>query len=336
MHRALVAVVAVLLIAGGVVLSPSPASGSISNLSLVASNNQISATNVTLTISFQVGVAASSLVVTLPTGITGLSTTNTSITKSTDGTSFSAPSLAVSNPKLLSADGKSVAINLLAALASGNWVTVTITGLTNPGTVGGITVTAASKILNIAQVALDALTGLDETLGITYTVVALATNGISSAIGVAPTLGFNAGSSSHSWSLDPSGTASSTSQTETLTVVTNATNYVIQASVAGNLVRAGTDGSSAADRIEYDGASNAPHFSYRVGLPAGDSFPGGQGNSSTVRAWSTSATSLVSGLSLSGLTNSEVTTITYDVLIDYTKAPGSYTGTVTYRVVPTY
>jgi hypothetical protein len=44
----------------------------------------------------------------------------------------------------------------------------------------------------------------------------------------------------------------------------------------------------------------------------------------------------VSGLSLSGLTNSEVTTITYDVLIDYTKAPGSYTGTVTYRVVPTY
>ena len=53
--------------------------------------------------------------------------------------------------------------------------------------------TVAGKLLNIAQAALDALSGLDETLGITYTLVAQAVNGISSAVGVAPTLGFNAG-----------------------------------------------------------------------------------------------------------------------------------------------
>lgn len=337
MRRTAAALVAFALSALVLVAGPQPANAALSNVGLVASNNQVSATGVTLTISFQVGTAATAIVATLPAGITGLSTANTSITTSSDGSTFTAPTLAAV-PKLLSTNGRSVALNLASALSSGNWVTLTITGLTNPGSAGDVTVTVGDLLLPLANIAaLDAAIGaLTETANIVYTVVTQAANGIANAVGVAPTLAFTVGGgiTSRSWSLDPTGTASSTSQTETLTVVTNATSYTIQAAVTGHLIRAGTDGSNAKDRIEYDGASNAPHFSYRVSPPAGDTLP--SGTSSTVRPWSTTPTALVSGWSLSGLTNSESTTITYDVLIDYTKAPGSYTGNVTYRVVPTY
>jgi hypothetical protein len=335
--RRIAALVALTLAASLTVLAPAPAGAALSNVGLVASNNQVSATGVTLTISFQVGGLAGSVVATMPSGVTGLSTANTSITTSSNGTNFTAPTLH-GTPKLLSTNGQSVGINLLSQLTSGTWVTMTITGLTNPGSAGDVTVTVGDTVLPLLNVAaLDGAIGaLSETANVIYSVVTQAANGISNAVGVAPTLAFTVGGSttSRSWSLDPTGTASSTAQTETLNVVTNATSYTIQAAVSGHLVRAGTDGSNAKDRIEYDGASNAPHFSYRVAPPAGDSLP--SGTSSTVRPWSTTPTALVSGLSLSGLTNGEAVTITYDVLIDYTKAPGNYTGNVTYRVVPTY
>lgn len=336
MRRSLAAVVALTIATAFLVLAPPPAQAALSSVGLVASNNQVSATGVTLTASFQVGSAATAVLVTLPAGVTGLATGNTSITTSSDGTTFSAPTLNAT-PKLLSTNGRTVAVNLLSALTSGNWVTLTITGLTNPGSAGGVTVTVADSLAIVANVAaLDAGPVIAETADITYTIVTQVTNGIANAVGVAPTLAFTVGGGTiaRSWSLDPTGTSSSTAQTETLNVVTNATSYSIQGAVSGHLVRAGTDGSNAKDRIEYDAASGSPHFSYRVTPPAGDSLP--SGTSSTVRPWSTSATNLVSGWNLSGLTNGEATTITYDVLIDYTKSPGSYTGSVTYRVVPTY
>jgi hypothetical protein len=337
LRRIAAALTALVVAASLLVLGPQPAGAALSNVGLVASNNQVSATGVTLTISFQVGVLATGLVATLPAGITGLSTTNTSVTTSSDGTTFTAPTLGAV-PKLLSTSGRTVAVNLASALAVGSWVTMTITGLTNPGSAGDVTVTIGDTLLALADVAaLDAAIGaLAESANVVYSVVTQVTNGIANAVGVAPTLAFTVGggTTARSWSLDPTGTASSTSQTETLNVVTNATSYTIQGSVSGHLVRAGTDGSNAKDRIEYNGASNVPHFGYRVTVPAGDSYP--SGDNTTVRQWSTSPTALISGLSLSGLTNGEAVTITYDVLIDYTKAPGSYTGNVTYRVVPTY
>lgn len=319
-----------------VLLAALPASSALGSVSFVASNNQASATGVTYTITFQVGVLDKGFAVVLPTGVTGLSTTNVTIQTSSDGTSFSAPALAGVNPKLISADGQRVGVNLASAVALNTWVKVTITGLTNPASTGDYTITVGGKTTDLLQTDLDAalatLLGLlAETANMVLSVVAVVTNGITNNVTVAPSLTFSVGAASHSWSLDPAGTATSTTVTDALTMATNAGTYQIQALISGNLVRAGTAGASASDYIPYNGAQSGPHFGYTVTGPAGDTV-----DSAAFRTFSTTATNLVGGWSLSGLTNSETTTVTYDVKIDYTKAPGTYVGTITYRIVPTY
>jgi len=314
-----------------------PAHGAVTNLSLVASNNQVSATSVTFTIVFQSGAADKAIAVVLPSGVTGAATANVSVQTSSDGTNYSSPALDGTTPKLLSTDGQRIGINLNAAITSGTWVKVVITGLTNPSSTGGVTVTVGGKtLLNLTLVDLDGTLAalqalLAEYASVTYTVVAVATNGITNNVGVAPALSFAAGSASHAWSLDPAGTASSSAVTDTLTVATNAQNYQLQGLISGDLVREGTDGSSASDKIPYNAAAGSPHFGYEVTGPAGDTV-----DSTAYHTFGTSAANLVNGWSLSGLTNSEVTTVNYDVLVDYTKAAGNYVGSVTYRVVPSY
>lgn len=328
---------ALVVVAVGALLVVAPAHGALSNVSLVASNNQVSATGVTYTITFQVGALDKGLAVILPSGVTGLATGNVSVQTSTDGTTFSAATLAAVNPKLLSADGQRVGINLNSALALNNWAKITITGLTNPSSAGSVTVTVGGKLVDLTQVDLDAVLAtllglLAETANIALSIVAVPSNGVTQDVTVAPAMTFAVGAASHSFSLDPAGTASSTSVTDTLTVSTNAATYVLQGLISGNLIRTGTPGTSASDFIPIN-TTSGPHFAYKVAAPAGDTAGV---DSTLVRTFSTTATNLVSAWSLSGLTNSEATTITYDVLIDYTKAPGKYVATVTYRVVPTY
>jgi hypothetical protein len=316
---------------------PPAASAALSNVSLVASNNQVSATGVAYTLTFQVGLAHSSLVVVAPPELAGLATGNVSVSTSADGATFSPATLAGLDPKLLSADGDRVAVNLASALAPGTWVKVVMTGITNPGSAGSGDFTVGGALAALTQSDLDGtlsalLTLLVETADATMTWVAEAANGVIQNVGVAPALTFGIGAASHSFSLDPFAGATSTA-TESLTIATNAGTYSIQAKVSGDLVRAGTDGSAASDVLPVNGAESGPHFAYKVAAPSGDTS-GVDG--SAYRTFSTSFTNLVGGWSLSGLTNGETTTITYDVKVDYTKAPGTYVGTVTYRIVPTY
>lgn len=319
-----------------IALVQAPGSAAISDGSLVASNNQVDATGVTYTLTGKVGIAALSFAVILPSGVTGLDTANVTVETSTDGTSFSAATLAGANPKLESADGQRLGVNLASALTAGNWIKITITGLSNPGSTGDYTITLGDKLTAITQLDLDStlsalLTLLTETLDSILTIVSEVTNGISTNVSVAPALSLSASASSHSWSLDPSGTTSSTSTSDTLSISTNAATYVIQGKISGDLIRVGTAGTSESDLIPNDGASSDPHFGYTVSGPSGDSV-----NSSTFRTFSTSYASLASGWSLSGLTNGEDTTVTYDLKVDYTKAPGTYAAAITYRIVPTY
>ncbi|MCA1830839.1 MAG: hypothetical protein ABR552_07990 [Actinomycetota bacterium] len=313
-------------------LVASPARAAMSNVSLVASNNQVSATGVTYTFVSQVGAADLGLSLTLPSTVTGLATGNVTVEKSTDGSTWSTLSPA---SKLLSSDGQRVAVNLASALTSGNYIRTTITNLTNPSSAGNITATIGGALTTISQAVLDVAATLNallaETANIVLGIVAVATNGITNNVSVAPALTFSLGSASHSWSLDPAGTASSQSVTDDLTLATNAGSYVIEGFVSGNLIRVGTNGSQASDMIPYNAGSGVPHFGYEVTGPSGDGV-----NTGTFHSFGTSAANLVNGWSLSGLTNGEVTHVAYDVLIDYTKSPGTYAGSVTYLVVPTY
>lgn len=317
------------------VFSP-PAMAALSSVSLVASNNQVSATGVAYTATFQVGALDKGLVLVLPNAVSGLSTANVSIQTSTDGTTFTTPTLAALNPKLLSTDGKRVAINLDAALGLNNWAKVTITGLTNPSTTGDHILTVGGKLTDVTQVDLDAelatLLGLlAESADIVLKIVAVVTNGVTNDVTVAPALTFTLGAASHSWNLDPAEMASSSTVTDTLSVATNGLSYVLQATISGNLVRVGTPGTAGSDFIPYNATASTPHFGYRVSGPAGDAV-----DSALFRTFATSSTNLVPSWSLSGLTNGETTTVTYDLSTDFTKSPGKYVATVTYRVVPTY
>jgi hypothetical protein len=314
-----------------VALGALPARAALSNVSLVASNNQVSSSS-TYTVTYQVGVADLGLLLVLPSGVTGLAAGNVTVTKSTDGTTFAS---VTPSSKLVSADGQRLGVNLPSALAAGNWVKVTITGLTNPSSTGDYTVQLGGDLLAITQAQLDGVLAtllalMAETANVVLTVVSVVTNAISTNLNVAPALTFSVGTGSHTWNLDPSGTTSSNSVSDSLTIATNAATYVIQAFVSGNLVRAGTDGSQTSDVISHTAGASGPHFGYTVTGPAGDAVAG------TYRTFDTSSTNLVSGWSLSGLTNSEATTVTYDLGVDYTKSPGLYLGSVTYRIVPTY
>lgn len=305
-----------------------------SNVSLVASNNQAGATGVTLTVTFQAGALDKGIAVVLPAGLTGLSGAGTSVTTSADGTTFTSPTL--SGPKLLSADGDTVAVNLASAVSAGTWVKVVMTGISNPASVGDQTITIGGSLLDLTQLNIDGtlsslLALLAETANTVLGVVAVATNGITNAVSVAPALTFSTSAASHSWNLDPAGTASSTAVSDTLTVATNALGYVLQASISGDAVRTGTAGVAASDVLPRTGDVTGPHFGYRVTGPSGDTV-----DSTVFRTFSATPASLVSGWSLSGLTNGESTTVTYDVATDFTRSPGQYVATVTYRVVPTY
>lgn len=316
------------------VAGATPGQAALANVSLVASNNQVSAAGVTLTLTFQVGALDKGLAVILPSGFSGLTAAGTSVTTSADGTTFTAPSL--SGSKLLSTDAHSVAVNVSSALAVGTWVKVVITGLTNPATVGNQTITIGGKALDLTQADIDGalatlLALLAETANTVLGLVAVVTSGITNAVHVAPALTFAASAASHSWNLDPSGTASSTAISDTLTVATNAVGYVIQATISGDAVRAGTTGAAAADMIPAAGSLSGPHFGYRVTGPGSDTV-----DSTAFHTFSAAPANLVSGWTLSGLTNGESTTVTYDVATDYTRSAGEYLATVTYRVVPTY
>lgn len=325
--RALRATLALTVAAAGAAaaLLAGPADAAIGNPALVISDNQVSASPVTYTTTFQVGVAALSAVVALPGTVTGLAASAVSVATSTDGVNFTAIS-----PTLLTSTTNSldkVGINFPSALLAGEWVRVVATGLTNPSAAGTSTVGLADELTALTQSTLDGLslsgstlvssvTGLLADVGsIAATIVAQAVNGVSTDLSVAPVLSLSWGAASHALAVTPAASGVAPAPTsDSVTVQTNAQSYSIEGEVSGTgLVLQGGSASRPADVLP---------LGFTVSGGASGTFPSG-------------GFGVVAG-NLAGLTNGTTTQVNYNLTVDLTHPAGTYVGTVTYLVAPSF
>lgn len=323
--RACLALAAV--VAGVSIASAGPAFAAVGNPALVISDNQVGASPVTYTSTFQVGSAALSAVIALPSTVTSLSANAVTVATSTDGTTFTA----VTPASLLTSTTNSldkVGVNLPSALLVGEWIQVTITGLTNPASTGSYTVGLADELTTLTQSSLDSIslvsgaltssvTGLLADVGsILATIVAQATNGTTTNLSVNPVLSLTWGAASHTLSVTPAaGGVSPAATSDVITVGTNALTYTVDAEISGTgLTLQGGSAAVAADVIG---------LGYTIG-----------GTPGTFAPTSTGFTPVASNLA--GLTNSAVTTVNYNLSVDLTHPAGTYVGTVTYLVVPNF
>ncbi|MHB8339949.1 MAG: hypothetical protein ACYDB7_02100 [Mycobacteriales bacterium] len=329
MARRVFTAFAVSVTAGAALLmGASPAAAAIGSPGLVISDNQVSASPVTYTATFQVGSAALSAIVALPSTVTGLATSGVTVATSTDGVNFTtvAPlSLLTSTTNSLD----TVGVNLSSALVAGDWIQVTMTGLTNPATVGSYTVGLADELTALTQTTLNTVSLSGSTLTSTTTglladvgsivagIVAQATNGVTTNLAVAPVLSLAWGAASHALSVTPTSTGAAPAATnDTVTVDTNALTYSIEGEISGGgLVLQGGSASVPADLIS---------LGYSV-------VGGGAGTFSPA---STGFATLAGGLA--GLTNGTTTTVDYALSVNLTHPAGTYTGTVTYLVTPNF
>ena len=317
----------------------SPANASLTNTSLVMSNNQIGASS-TYTEIFSTGSAlVTDLLVGVPSGVTGLTAAGTSVYTAASCTGT------FTQQTITGAVLGTGSTNLLLPLSVpslGTCVKVVMTGLTNPGSVastyacGGDALAAilgATGGLSVANVGaltcgISGLTGgnlgalLADTTGIAVNFVAQATNGISTALNVAPALTTSIDNTYQSFSIIPAaGGAEASGAVQNLTVGTNAQNYTVEGLVSG-----------ATSELTWAGG-------------AGHNIPLGytQSTGGTAAACSGSGTqfgangtyaALQSGVT--GLTNGKITNINYCWNVDFTDPAGLYNATVTYLVVPTF
>ncbi|HMC39192.1 MAG TPA: hypothetical protein VKI19_05985 [Acidimicrobiales bacterium] len=321
--------------AGLVVGSFAPANASLTNTSMVMSNNAVNASS-TYTAIFSTGTAlVTDLIVALPSTVSGLSAANTTVyTASSCAGTFAQQSL--SSAAVLSGDNIALPISIATA---GTCVKVVMTGLTNgssTGTayaceadaLGGIVASLTPTNVGNLVCSVSGLAGgvlgslLSDATSIALSYVAQATNGITTALNVAPALTTSVDSAYQSFSIAPttSGVEASNAS-QALTVATNAQNYTVEGLVGGagsDLTWAGGSGHSIPFGYTESTGSSAASCS-----GSGTSF----GSNGTYSA-------LQSGVA--GLTNGKVTNINYCWNVDYTDPAGLYNATVTYLVVPSF
>jgi hypothetical protein len=312
-------------------LAAAPAEAAITGVGLVLSDNQESASPVTYTLTFEVGVAAASFVVALPSDVTGLSTSNVVVETSTNGSTFSLVSLS-SGSVLAYADSAQnlnlLGVNLPSPLVAGDWIEVSLSSLTNPSKAETETIYLADELTPLTSTTLSSITLgsggtlvssvtnlIAETASVAMTIVAQATNGVSTDLSVAPVLDVSLGSATHVLDLTPSPQgATAPAASDTITVATNANSYAIEAEISGSSSALTLEGGTTTIPLEWEVNGGAPTpFS-----PASSGY-------GTIAA------------GLAGLTNGTTTTVTYVVpSVDLTKPAGTYQATITYLVVPQF
>lgn len=341
-HRKLslkLAVLGLLGSTGGLIAGAfSPANAALSNTSMVMSNNQVGST-ATYTAVFSTGTAlVGDLLVALPSGVTGLSTSNTSVFTSSSCTGTFSPA-SLSGPAVLNGDNIGLPINISSL---GTCVKVVMTGLTNPSTPGTANACEADALavtlgLNLTATNLGnlvcgsgGLTGgllpglLADVTSINLSYVTQAVNGISTALNVAPALTTSLDNTYQSFGITPAPTGVEASNaTQALSVATNAQNYTVEGLVSG--------GSSALTWVGP--TSHSIPFGYTAGTGSGNS-PASCSGSGTPFGSNGTYTSVQNALS--GLTNGQTTNLNYCWNVDYTDPAGLYQATVTYLVVPTF
>lgn len=331
-------VLALLAMTGGIVAgSFTPAQAALTNTSLVMSNNQVGAAS-TYTAVFSTGTAlVTDLLLGLPSTVGGLATATESVftAPSCTGT-FSAASLTGSAV----IGGNNIALPV-SVPTLGTCVKVVVSGLTNPASVGtayacegdalaallGSNLTVGN--LSGLTCASNGLTGgvlgsaLSDVAGIALSYVAQATNGITTALDVAPALTTTIAGTYQAFNITPTSTgAEATNPSQALTVATNAQNYTVEGLVSGTTSSLTWVGPSAHSILfGYTAASGG-------GAPANCTGSG--------TAFGANGTYASVQNALTGLTNGQVTNVNYCWNVDYTDPAGQYDATVTYLVVPTF
>ncbi|HUZ43644.1 MAG TPA: hypothetical protein VMU63_04515 [Acidimicrobiales bacterium] len=314
-----------------------PAHAAIANPNLVMSDNQSGSTS-TYTFTFTPGLNVTQMLagfngaIGMPGGISGLSAANVSVYENT-GSGWGSALAGVTNT--LNTAGSVIGIAVpstdFTGLVSVPQLKVVVTNLTNP------TVTVSTTAGTCVADAISALTGLlastftsgtsgagasfagltlADTACLTSTVVPLGTNGVTQSLNVAPVLNVTLPSTSDAFSVIPTASGVAVSfPTDQVTVATNAINYTIEGLIANS--------SSA---LQYDDGG-----SYSLPITATTT------NCGASAALGSGGTYSALASSLSGLTNGTTTSVTYcgsDVSLSV--PAGTYSGTITYLVVPSF
>lgn len=317
-----------------------PAHAAIANPSLVMSNNQSGSTS-TYTYTFTPGLSLVQMlsgfngVLGIPGGATGLSSATISVFDDTGSGWGSALSGVTST---VNGAGTAVGIAVPAAdftgLASVPQLKVTVSNLTNPTvaastSAGGCVGDALGTIANLAGAVFTTGTSggtaafggslagsvLNDVACLTSTIVPVGTNAVTEQVNVAPVLNVSLPSTTDSFSVVPTASGVALSfPTDNLTVATNALNYTVEDLVSGST-----------SALHYDGTGS---YSLPIQATTGAcSAASDLGTSGTYKSVAT----------LSGLTNGTLTGITYcGNNVSLTTPSGSYSGTITYLVVPSF
>jgi hypothetical protein len=264
--------------------------------------------------------------------VTGLSVANTTLYTASSCTGTFTPQTITGAVASGSNIGLPISISTL-----GTCVKVVMTGLTNPASTGTAYACEADALATLGSLTstgignlvcgVGGLTGgvaasLADVASTALSYVAQATNGITTALNVAPALTASVNNTYQAFSITPttSGVEASNAS-QALTVATNAQNYTVEGLVSG----------TGSDLTWVGPTAHQIPFGYTEstgGTPAscsgaGTSF-GANGTYSALQS------------SIAGLTNGQVTNLNYCWNVDYTDPAGLYNATVTYLVVPSF
>ncbi|MHB1925451.1 MAG: hypothetical protein ACYCSJ_12250 [Acidimicrobiales bacterium] len=331
----MVATAALGLVAG------TPARAAIVNPSLVMSNNQ-SASSSTYTFTFTPGLTLTEMltgfngVLGIPGGATGLATAPVSVYENTGsgwGSALASVTSTVNSASTLV--GIAVPSTDFTGLTTVPQLKIVISSLTNPTVTASTTAGACIADATTAISGISASTfttgtsgstaSFDSTLAsaladigcLTSTVVPIGTNGVTEQLSVAPVLNVTLPSTSHAFSVTPTTSGVAVSfPTDSITVATNALTYTIE----------GLIGNSTSALTYDDGGSYSLPITATTGTSCSSSAPlGSNGTYSTLAS------------SLTGLTNGAITSVTYcGSSVTLNSPAGTYSGTITYLVVPSF
>lgn len=318
-----------LLVFGSAALWAAPASAStIDNVSLTVSNNATSATAVTYTVNFstQTAAALTSVTFTVPAGTTAPAALTT-------GTAYGLAGCTVGTPTLAT-NTVTVPLTLCPTIAASTPVEIAVSGFTNSTTATSAFKTAVSTSAPDTGTA-NAGVDFNDNKTVVDVIVpeSLTFTNQNPAITLLPV----------------PGNATPATGAVKLTVATNAVNgYTLTSCVTSDIAA----GSNTIPQLTSVGALNGSTTAFGAQasfVPNNGTGTDGSGTASLNAPWSTAGTDYVGYasdcaaatpnakvISNTGTTNGDELTLTNGVSADAVQPNGTYTGTITYQVAPSY
>ncbi len=281
----------------------------------IVSNDQISATSVTHTVAF--------------TTVTALAAAANEITVDLPGSTITAStgdvwSNGIDTPGTPTFASTTITIPFSTALAASTLVTIVIDGNTNPASAGGQD-TEVKTWLGPTPTETD--TGTDT---VTYV-----SGDVTQNVKVGKALEFTiTGGTTHQYIVDPL-TNKTDTNSNTLTVRTNADSYSLKTKVSQQLTKSSFTipkwtGTNAAPTVP---SASDVYFGYNI---SGTDKPSQFTDTTYYAGFETTDTEEVMSSSEATGNTADTITATYEVSVDWTTEAGDYTATTTFTVTPTY